>query len=921
MWHRWIDSFHRYAMPAVAASVAIAVVAATSAAGAGVGANAATAALGTAVSGTAAPGTVVTVSPTRIVDSRIGLQIHGPLSSTATATVQVAGQGGIPDSGVAAVAATVTATQPQAAGYLTIWPSKIPRTTTSVMNFQAGQDIAVTVVVPVGQDGDIQLFNGSPGTMQVIVDVTGYVPGGDASTAGALVPVSPARLADSRTGLQISGAVPSGGTVSVQVTGKGAVPAVGVGAAVLTVIAADPAAAGYLTVWPSGISRTDTSVLNFQSGQNISNTVVVPVGEDGRVQFFNGAPAAVQLIVDVTAYTLAGDPVVTGALATVLPARIADSRTGLQIAGAIPAGGSVELQVAGNGGIPADGVAAVIGTMTVVFPQTGGYLSTWQSGTARPGTSNLNFAGGQTIANTVIVPVGSADVSPSVAGKIKLFNGSAGTIEVIFDVTGYTFAASVNDPDPGSTPTSPPTSPPTPPVDRTPPGPVTAAGIDTASATASSLTLRWTNPSDSDLSGVLIRRAAGNTAPTSITGGDLVTDASAVTVEVTDSHLAASTTYSYALFAHDGAGNYAPAATAIGTTRAPAPAAVGVWSWGAGYHGELAGVVASSAVPVQATGTATVTDIAGGGRTSYALRGDGTVWAWGAGGQGTLGNGGTDDSSVPVQVSGLTGVSAVAAGFDVGYALRRDGTVWAWGYGFDGALGNNGTANSAVPVQVSGLANVTAVAAGFDTGYAVKADGTVWAWGYGNNGQLGNGSSANKLVPVQVSGLANVTAVAGGGWTGYALRRDGTVWAWGNGSEGELGNNATSSSSSPVQVSGLTNATAIGGGAYTGYALRSDGTVRAWGSGNDGQLGNGSTATSTVPVQVSGPATVTAIAAGGWTGYALRADGSVWAWGYGADGELGNSETDASATPVQVSTPAPAAGIATGAFTGYVLMR
>ena len=917
MWHRWIDSFHRYAMPAVAASVAIAVVAATSAAGAGVGANAATAALGTAVSGTAAPGTVVTVSPTRIVDSRIGLQIHGPLSSTATATVQVAGQGGIPDSGVAAVAATVTATQPQAAGYLTIWPSKIPRTTTSVMNFQAGQDIAVTVVVPVGQDGDIQLFNGSPGTMQVIVDVTGYVPGGDASTAGALVPVSPARLADSRTGLQISGAVPSGGTVSVQVTGKGAVPAVGVGAAVLTVIAADPAAAGYLTVWPSGISRTDTSVLNFQSGQNISNTVVVPVGEDGRVQFFNGAPAAVQLIVDVTAYTLAGDPVVTGALATVLPARIADSRTGLQIAGAIPAGGSVELQVAGNGGIPADGVAAVIGTMTVVFPQTGGYLSTWQSGTARPGTSNLNFAGGQTIANTVIVPVGSADVSPSVAGKIKLFNGSAGTIEVIFDVTGYTFAASVNDPDPGSTPTSPPT----PPVDRTPPGPVTAAGIDTASATASSLTLRWTNPSDSDLSGVLIRRAAGNTAPTSITGGDLVTDASAVTVEVTDSHLAASTTYSYALFAHDGAGNYAPAATAIGTTRAPAPAAVGVWSWGAGYHGELAGVVASSAVPVQATGTATVTDIAGGGRTSYALRGDGTVWAWGAGGQGTLGNGGTDDSSVPVQVSGLTGVSAVAAGFDVGYALRRDGTVWAWGYGFDGALGNNGTANSAVPVQVSGLANVTAVAAGFDTGYAVKADGTVWAWGYGNNGQLGNGSSANKLVPVQVSGLANVTAVAGGGWTGYALRRDGTVWAWGNGSEGELGNNATSSSSSPVQVSGLTNATAIGGGAYTGYALRSDGTVRAWGSGNDGQLGNGSTATSTVPVQVSGPATVTAIAAGGWTGYALRADGSVWAWGYGADGELGNSETDASATPVQVSTPAPAAGIATGAFTGYVLMR
>jgi len=733
------------------------------------------------------------------------------------------------------------------------------------------------------------------------------------------VPVSPARLADSRTGLQIAGAVPSTSTVGVQVTGRGGVPAGGVGAAVLTVIAADPAAAGYLTVWPSGKGLTDTSVLNFRAGQNICNTVVVPVGADGRIQIFNGAPSTVQLIVDVTGYTLAGAPAVAGALATVMPSRIADSRSGLQIPGAIPAGGNVELKVAGNGGIPVDGVAAVVGTVTVVNPQAGGYLSLWQSGSARPGTSNLNFAGGQIIANTVIVPVGSAAVSPAAAGKIKLCNSSAGAVQVIFDVSGYTLAASASDPGPGATtPSTPPT---TPSVDRTAPGPATAAAIDTSTVTISSLVLRWANPSDSDLTGVLIRRTAGTAAPASITSGDLVADIPAGTCEVTDAHLAASTTYAYSLFTHDGTGNYAAAATAVGTTRAPAPAAVGVWSWGAGYQGQLANVIASSAVPLQTTGTATATNVAGGGRTSYALRGDGTVVAWGSGGQGALGNGGTNDSTAPVQVSGLTGVTAVAAGFDAGYALRRDGTVWAWGYGFNGALGNNGTADSAVPVQVSGLTNVTAVAAGFDTGYALKADGTVWAWGYGNNGQLGNNSSAKRLVPVQVSGLSNVTAVAGGGWTGYALRRDGTVWAWGNGSEGELGNNTTSGSDSPVQVCGLTNVTAIGGGAYTGYALRSDGTVHAWGFGNDGQLGNGDTTTSKVPVDVSGLSSVTAIAAGGWSGYALRSDGSVWGWGYGADGELGNARTDGSAVPVQVSTPAPAAGIAAGAYTGFVLMR
>ncbi len=96
------------------------------------------------------------------------------------------------------------------------------------------------------------------------------------SVAGAVVTVSPARLADSRAALQIAGAVPASGAVGVQVTGRGGVPAVRIGAAVLTVTVADPVADGYLTVWPSGIARTGTSMLNFRAGQDISNTVVVP---------------------------------------------------------------------------------------------------------------------------------------------------------------------------------------------------------------------------------------------------------------------------------------------------------------------------------------------------------------------------------------------------------------------------------------------------------------------------------------------------------------------------------------------------------------------------------------------------------------------------------------------------------------------
>jgi hypothetical protein len=68
------------------------------------------------------------------------------------------------------------------------------------------------------------------------------------------------------------------------------------------------------------------------------------------------------------------------------------------------------------------------------------------------------------------------------------------------------------------------------------------------------------------------------------------------------------------------------------------------------------------------------------------------------------------NTATPVQVSGLTGVTAVAGGYYNGYAVRGDGTVWAWGSNRDGQLGNGTTTDSSTPVQVSGLTGVTAVA-------------------------------------------------------------------------------------------------------------------------------------------------------------------------------------------------------------------
>src|SRR5664279_1166301 len=432
MWHQLLRSSRRLGVLAVTVTVLAATAPAVSGAPPSQDAAAAVVAQPQTVA-PSEPGAVVSVPPARIADSRVAQQITGAVPALGTATVQVTGQGGVPDSGVAAAVLNVTAVAPQAAGFITVWPAGIAWPGTSNLNFQAGQDIPNTVIVPVGTDGKIQLFNGSGGAVDLVVDVTGYTLAGAPTAAGAVVSVPPARIADSRVAQQITGAVPALGTATVQVTGQGGVPDSGVAAAVLNVTAVAPQAAGFITVWPAGIAWPGTSNLNFQAGQDIPNTVIVPVGTDGKIQLFNGSGGAVHLVVDVTGYTLAGAPTAAGAVVSVPPARIADSRVAQQITGAVPALGTATVQVTGQGGVPDSGVAAAVLNVTAVAPQAAGFLTVWPTGIAWPDTSNLNFQAGQDIPNTVIVPVGTD-------GKIQLLNGSAGAVHLVVDVTGYTLA-------------------------------------------------------------------------------------------------------------------------------------------------------------------------------------------------------------------------------------------------------------------------------------------------------------------------------------------------------------------------------------------------------------------------------------------------------------------------------------------------
>jgi alpha-tubulin suppressor-like RCC1 family protein len=368
-------------------------------------------------------------------------------------------------------------------------------------------------------------------------------------------------------------------------------------------------------------------------------------------------------------------------------------------------------------------------------------------------------------------------------------------------------------------------------------------------------------------------------------------------------------------------------------------------AWGNNYLGQLGdGTYDNNRTrPVKVGGLrgAKVEALAGGQGHTLALKGDGTILAWGYNRDGELGNGANEDSPTPVLVkdfrdpSGrLSGVRAIAAGSSHSLALKEDGTVWAWGYNFDGQLGDGTEANSTRPVRVGELQGVEAIAAGAFFSLALREDGTVWAWGSNTNGQgskvsgqLGDGTITSSDAPVEVGDLGGVEAIAAGGSHGLALKEDGSVWAWGDNFFGELGNGRTETRSpEPVRVRGLEGVRAIEGGGSFSLALKDDGTVRAWGYNFFGQLGNGapdnakeakcentaepgasqvvsSCTDSPTPVRVGGLDGVEAIAAGASHALALKEDGTVWAWGANDLGQLGNGTKALGTNTLGVNTP------------------
>jgi PKD repeat protein len=243
--------------------------------------------------------TFVPLAPARILDTRAGTGLSGPFSPHSPRTFAVRGQAGV-SATATAVTGNLTVTNQTAPGSVYLGPDPLASPGSSTLNFPVGDTRANGVTVALSAAGDLSLtFGAAAGTADVVFDVTGYfVPDG---SGARFVPLTPARLLDTRVGNGLSGPFSAHSPRAFQVHGRGGVPGAATGVTGnLTVTG--PTASGWAYLGPDPLASPASSTLNFPWGDTRANGLTVALGPGGTLSATSGYTGTTQLIFDVTGY-------------------------------------------------------------------------------------------------------------------------------------------------------------------------------------------------------------------------------------------------------------------------------------------------------------------------------------------------------------------------------------------------------------------------------------------------------------------------------------------------------------------------------------------------------------------------------------------------------------------------------------------
>lgn len=260
------------------------------------------------------------------------------------------------------------------------------------------------------------------------------------------VPLTPARVLETREGEAPTidglfngvGIRAAGSVTELPVRGRAGVPT-DASAVVINVTVTEPAAAGFVTVFPCGTGRPNASNLNYVAGQTVANNVIATVGAGGAVCIFT--LATTHLIVDVS-----GAVPPNSGYRALSPARLVETRAGeaptidgqYSGVGRVPTGGTLKFNFYHRGGLGSN-VGSLVLNVTAISPSQAGFLTVYRCMDGRPNASSLNYRSGQIVANTVVIgaPLGRfnfPDVPDITDGDICIF--SSANADIAVDLNG-----------------------------------------------------------------------------------------------------------------------------------------------------------------------------------------------------------------------------------------------------------------------------------------------------------------------------------------------------------------------------------------------------------------------------------------------------------------------------------------------------
>lgn len=383
------------------------------------------------------------MAPTTLIDTRNGTGgvPVAKIPAGGSITFQVTGVAGVPDTGVTAAALNLTAATPEAFGWLTVFPSDVP-TTTSTLTYQTGETATGEDFTRITDTGKVTVKNNGDGAVHLQVAIRGYFINTTATqTGGEYYPVDNTYLYDTRPG-HVAGSpahddtpIPANSLVTVDVAGQQGIPATGATAVAINVAVTSQTQKGWITAYPSDQPQPTSATVDFVPGETDSSFAILQLTSTGKITFTNRSSGTIQLLVSVRGF-FQGQAEEGGAGYTPTPTNVlVDTLTGAGTPGGstqpLAANATFTFNVIQAAGLDPLTTSAVALNINGRRPTNQGWLSAYPSEDDDPLTPSVNFDDGGESTN------GFDLVTPDSSGNISLTNHSGGTVHLQISLRGY----------------------------------------------------------------------------------------------------------------------------------------------------------------------------------------------------------------------------------------------------------------------------------------------------------------------------------------------------------------------------------------------------------------------------------------------------------------------------------------------------